>query len=455
MNDLALDEAANLIGSVLFDNSIMEACAEVRPEHFREPAHGAVWAAIQTRVASGRLAEPIVINAAMGDDEAYAELGGLRFLCECIDVAAPMAASAHAEVLIAAAKRRGMFQLGDKLKALAGQGTDADLVLAEAERALAELSRQGGKPLAVPAGLNALDMVEEAYAGGFTGTPTGIAALDRVTGGIRTEDVWFIGGRTSMGKSVLGLGLARGLAEQGRGVLVFSLEMPMRECQARLIADIAHDPQHYGHDVRYGDILKGRGSPDQRDRARRAARRLASLPISIADAGGLTINDIRVQASRQMRAWERAGVKPGAVMIDHIGLVRAHTDRGGSKPAETADIVNELKALAKALGSPVVALCQVSRNTESRNDKRPTLADLNWSGAIEQIADLICLLYRESYYLERSGEAEDQHRAVMLEHDLDLLIPKNRSGPACNVKAWIDVSCNAVRDRAEPERVRA
>jgi replicative DNA helicase len=168
----------------------------------------------------------------------------------------------------------------------------------------------------------------------------------------------------------------------------------------------------------------------------------------ICDAGGLTIDDIRVQALRQMRAWDRAGVARGCVLIDHIGLVRP-VKKGDSKAADTADIVNELKSLAKAIRAPIIVLSQVNRGPEGRQDKRPTAADLNWSGAIEQIADMICLLYRESYYLERSADRADRDSAVFVENKLELLIQKNRSGPTCNLEAWIDVACNAVRDVSE------
>jgi replicative DNA helicase len=275
---------------------------------------------------------------------------------------------------------------------------------------------------------------------------TGVDSLDHVTGGIRPEDVWIVGGRTSMGKSVLACSLARGLAQQGLGVLFFSLEMPLREVQARLISDIAYDAeaQYSGGNVRYGDILKGRGETHIRERARAAACQLASLPIAVNDQGGLTVSEIRAQTLRQFRAWEKVGVKPGACIIDHIGLVIPER-RTDNKAADTADTVNELKPMAKQTGAPVIALCQVNRQTESRNDKRPTPSDLNWSGAIEQAADLICLLYRESYYLERSPDAEDKDRAFAIKHDLELIIGKNRSGPICTVKAFIDVASNAVR----------
>ena len=114
-------------------------------------------------------------------------------------------------------------------------------------------------------------------------------------------------------------------------------------------------------------------------RARHAARRLAELPIVIDDKGGLSIDDIRSRALRQVRAWEKAGIKPGAIIIDHIGLV-SPSRQTDNKAADTAETVNQLKPLAKALQCPVAALVQVNRQTEGRNDKRPTMADLNWSG---------------------------------------------------------------------------
>jgi replicative DNA helicase len=168
------------------------------------------------------------------------------------------------------------------------------------------------------------------------------------------------------------------------------------------------------------------------------------LPINVTDAGNLTIDDIRSQALRQVRAWEKADIAPGAVLIDHIGLVKP-VRKTESKAADTADTVNELKGLAKQLRCPVISLVQINRATESRSDKRPTMADLNWSGSIEQIADLVCLLYREAYYKERGSEL-DRADAFAVRHKLELLIHKNRSGPIVTLDAWADVACNAIRD---------
>lgn len=447
----AVESEVALIGAAMLDKEqASDAVERIKPDLFSEPTFARIWAFIQAQ--PGKV-DPFLVSQAFADDAAVKELGGQTFLMEAYDRANFFSLPAHIDAVVDAATRREVSGLAREYQGLcekeAGQG---EALLADLERGLSEIARRHvSRPQAIPAGIGALEMLEAAYSGEFVGTPVGLDAIDRVTGGIRQDDVWFIGGRTSMGKSVMGLCLARGLAEQGRGVFMFSLEMPMREVQARLIADIAYDrsiPENTydGGNVRYGDILKGRGTQFQKDRARKAARQLASLPLVVNDRAGHTIEEIRAQALRQVRAWEKAGVEPGAILIDHIGLVRAHTKRGDSKAAETADIVNELKGLAKQVGAPVIALCQVSRNTENRNDKRPTLADLNWSGAIEQIADFVCLLYREAYYLERSNDDDALLQAARARHDLELLIQKNRSGPICNVKSYVDIGCNAIRD---------
>ena len=459
MSALYLMEAEqSVIGGVFVaEDARDEVMERVRPEHFFDAVHQRIWAAILKARRSGSF-DMVTIHGAMMQDDGYRAMGP-TFLVDLIDKASAWSLLAHVDVVLERAARRAIVSLAQSVTKAAqdtSQG-DAEAILADLERDAADIARAGvSRPMAVPVGLTALDTIEAAWRGEYVGTSVGLDCLDRVTGGIRRDDVWFIGGRTSMGKSVVALSLARGIAEQGKGVMMFSLEMPLREVQARLISDIGYDTalvynSHDGGNVRYGDLLKGRGTPEQKGRARDSARKLASLPLAVTDVGGLTIDDIRLQAQRQLRAWEKAGVERGAILIDHIGLVKP-TRRSDSKAAETADTVNELKALAKYLGAPVIALCQVNRNTESRNDKRPTLADLNWSGAIEQIADMICLLYRESYYLERSADEADQADAIRRQYDLELLIHKNRSGPICNIEAFVDVACNAVRDKDNPMR---
>lgn len=455
----ALASEQAVIGAALYDPEACDAALErLRPDMFFEPLHGAAWELI----AAGRR-NSAAVDATALDDALKATGAGIvagdGYFRGLVAGATLWALQSHVDAVADRATRRAIHLLANETAERCANVLDGsgDLILAELERGAADVARASGSAtLAVPAGLDAMDMLDAAYRGENRGVPVGLDCLDRVTSGIRQEDVWVIGARTSMGKSVLGLNLVRGIAQQGRGSMVFSLEMPRREVQARLISDLAFERRRAFHDcpnpnVRYSDILQGRSIKDQRQLATDGARALASLPITVCDAGGLTIDDIRVQAQRQMRAWDRAGVARGCVLIDHIGLVRP-VRNSGNKAADTADTVNELKAMAKALRCPIIALSQVNRGPEGRQDKHPTVADLNWSGAIEQIADLICLLYRPAYYLERSGEQVDRDNAAFVENELELMIHKNRSGPLCSPKAFVDVACNAVRDVEERNR---
>jgi replicative DNA helicase len=451
-----------VIGCALFDPAQSEDAFErLQPHHFALRLNALIWEAMLAAKRLGRLVEPIAINEAIKADADYQQRGGMAYLAEAIDRAHLFSLPSHVELLLDRSIRRDVQALTAEAQKLAAEtfDTTGETVLGFLERGAADIAKQSARTVAVPAGLSALEMLEDSFAGKFAGTSVGLGCIDHVTGGIRPDDVWFIAGRTSMGKSVKAVCLARGIAEQGRGVMFFSLEMPLREVQARLIADIAYDRQlpvqgPEGGNVRYGDLLKGRGTNWQKDRARGSARALASLPISVMDRGGLTIEDIRIQAQRQLRAWDKAGVPRGAIIIDHIGLVKPFK-RTENKAADTSDLVNELKPLAKQLQTPIIALAQVNRQTESRNDKRPTLGDMNWSGSIEQIADFACLLYREAYYLERSPAEEDKAEAFRKRFDIELIVAKNRSGPICTVHAFADIASNVIRDRDEPQRAYA
>lgn len=439
-----LESEHAVIGAAMNEPAACAAAFDrLTPDHFHEPYHGRIW----KKLRQGGPVDPTALAQAFANDPAFADMGGARYFFDLWDKAYIPTVDVHASAILDAAMRRQIHAVATSAAARAATTPgEAGRIIADLERAAADIARERASS-AVPLGLDALENLEAAWRGDFRGEPVGLDCIDKVTGGIRPTDVWFVGGRTSMGKSVMGLEIAHGIAAQGRGVLIFSLEMPKVECQMRMIASAALARQEI-EQVRYGDLLKGKSIPPAlKDRAKHAARYLAGLPILVDDAGGLTIDEIRSRALRQVRTWEKAGIQPGAIIIDHIGLV-APVRKTENKAADTSDTVNELKPLAKALRCGVVALVQINRGTEGRNDKRPTVADLNWSGAIEQIADFVGLLYRESYYLARSSSREDQNRADLLEHELEIIIAKNRSGPICHVKAWVDVASNAVRDAA-------
>jgi len=438
----AWQSEAALIGAAMFDPaSCADIFARVQPCHFFEPVHALMWEAL----ASGPALDPVLLAEKMAPHTAFAELGGVRYLADLIDHAYTPSIDSHADAVIDAAMRRSIIALAEHATASARTPGQGEAVVAMIERSCADIAREGSTASrARHLGLTALSNLEAAMRGDFRGASTGLAGVDRVTGGIKAGDVWSIAGRTGMGKTIAAGVMARSIARDGRGVLIFSLEVPERDMQARIMADYAFGLGSRER-LRFSDILQGRLSHETADMAREAAKHVATLPIQINDDGGLTIEDIRSQSLRQVRAWEKAGVTPGAILIDHLGLVKP-VRKTDSKAADTSDTANELKALAKAVRCAVVAFSQINRATENRSDKRPTLGDLNWSSSIEQISDVVCLLYRQSYYDARSPDPDDRARADANEHDLELIVAKNRSGPICTTKAFIDLPSSAIRD---------
>jgi replicative DNA helicase len=451
----ALESEQAVIGCALCFPESAEAIERLRPEQFYEPVHQSIWEAILNARGRGLLSDPALVAQTIAGPQ-LDQAGGLGYLLEMVDKAVLWSLTSHVEVIADRAMRRSLKALASEAASRAGMiDVSATALLSELEQGAAEIGRHDAAP-ATPVGLDAMEYLEAAREGRFRGVSVGLECLDRITGGIQQDAVWIVGGRTSMGKSIFQTVIPQAIAEQGRGVVMFSLEMPRREVQARLIASIAYDPNlvpyhNDGGNVEFADLLRGQGTREQRERANRAARKLASLPMSVVDRGGLSLDDIISQSRRQVRAWEKVGVQPGAIIIDHLGLVSSRTSRD-SKAAEVADTVDRLKGAAKLIGAPIIAAAQLNREAEKRNDKRPTMADLNWSGSIEQIADLVCLMYRDAYYLQRSPSKEDRDRAFIDKYELELIVPKNRSGPTCALKAKIDVACNAIWDAPENER---
>lgn len=455
----SLDAENMILGAVLaYPDECELAFERLSPEAFSEPLFAFIWEQVLAIRAKGQLPDPVIVAEACQGD-AFEKMGGLGWLLDLVDRAAVWALQGHVEIVQDRALRRQIKDMADRalhqveLVDVPGAETLSDL-----EKQAADIGRREAGT-ARPLGIDALDMLNAARSGQYKGASVGLKCLDRITGGIQQDHVWIIGGRTSMGKSVVLTELAKGISAQGKGVLMFSLEMPRREVACRVISGLAYDPEKrtYGPDggnVQFPQLLRGEGTPEQRRWSDDAARKLASFPLVVDDDGGLKLEQIINRARRQFRAWERAGVTPGALIIDHLGLVQPGR-KTDNKAADVSETVDQLKAAAKMIGAPIIAAAQLNRNAEGRNDKRPSMADLNWSGSIEQIADLVCLLFRESYYLERSANPQDKQDGFMKRNELELLVTKNRSGPTCVLKASVDVACNAVWDHPDDVAVAA
>jgi replicative DNA helicase len=268
-------------------------------------------------------------------------------------------------------------------------------------------------------------------------------------GGWRRGRLYVIGGRPGAGKTTAALSLLLRTAERGHGVLMFELEMTAQELTEIALCDMAWSSKAR---IEYRDLSTFTDiSQDKVERLCAADNRLQRLPFVISDSPGLTIAEIRSQAMQYAQRLEASGSRLEVVCIDHLNLVKATGRYQSNKVAETEEVSNALKALAKELKCAVVVLCQLNRGVEGRDDKRPGLADLRWSGAIEQDADMVMFVYREAYYLSKpvddpTADIERQDRLREVQNRLEVIVAKHRGGPTPVLEFFCDMGCGVVRD---------
>jgi replicative DNA helicase len=444
-----------LLGILLYDNAAFERVEDLAGEHFYEHFHGRLFDAIADAVRRNVLAEPILLAERFKDDPAYIELGSVRYLANLVDVAPPSSNAAdYARAIRETHRRREILNVAYDMALAAKSGaTESIEIIEAAERQLFDLTETRAKTSgfsALAGSLHAaMSSAKAAYerGGGITGITTGLIDLDRKLGGLHDSDLIIIASRPSMGKTSLGLNIADAAAKSGRDVGFNSLEMSDEQLALRLLAEKASIPS---------DVIR-RGALQGRDfyRLEEAAERLETLRIHIDPTGAIPISKIAARARRLKRT---KGLD--LLIVDYLQLAT-----NGGKPEnrvqEVSAISAGLKAIAKDLSIPVVALAQLSRQVESRDDKRPNLADLRDSGSIEQDADVVIFIYREAYYLARSEPAEGTEKHVDWQEKMercrnvaDLIIAKQRHGPIGTVKVSFDEALtkfgNLARDDPHP-----
>ena len=273
------------------------------------------------------------------------------------------------------------------------------------------------------------------------GATTGLRILDAKLNGYRRGQLYVIAGRPGMGKSAFMCSSLRRTAESGVGVGIFSLEMTREEIAARMISD-AMDSTSAPF---FGTLLKGEMREEHGTAAWEASEAISQAPMHIDDSARLTFAQIAAKARRLKTEMEVAGITLGVVCIDHMGLVTPSERYAGNKVAEAGEVSGRARALAKELDCCVVLLCQLSREVEKRDDKRPVMSDLRWSGEIEQDAHVVGFLYREEYYLNQEADP-DIEKQRDARWKMDFLIRKNRNGSTEDVRLWCSIAHSSIRD---------
>ncbi|MSO65633.1 MAG: replicative DNA helicase [Alphaproteobacteria bacterium] len=462
-----------LLGAILINN---ETAAQISgflvPEHFFEPIHGRIFEAMLRLIDRGQIANPTTLRALFERDEALAEIGGADYLKRLAGGAVTIInAEDYGRLIHDMAVRRQLIAVGEDMVNIAYDSAVDDSATMQIEAAeqrlynLAEKGRyEGGFRPFSSALVEAVHNIEQAKRreGHLTGVGTGLRDLDARLGGLHSSDLVILAGRPSMGKTALATNIAvnaaRAYREQkndrgetvvaeGAVVAFFSLEMSAEQLAARILSEETGIPSE--------KLRRGQLSEDDFLRLVQSSQRLEQYRLFIDDTPALSIATLRARA-RRLKRLENLGM----VVVDYLQLVRPASSRGSdNRVLEIADITQGLKALAKELNVPVLALSQLSRQVEQRDDKRPQLSDLRESGAIEQDADIVMFIFREEYYHERkrpTNEASPEHAEWKAKMDevqgiAEVIVGKHRHGPTGTVKLLFNGKLTKFANLANPD----
>ena len=447
-----IEAEQQLLGAILTNNDVFDRIAAIiKPQHFYEPVHARIFEIAAARIQKNTLASPVTLKTFLEDDEGLKELGGTAYLARLAGAAiSSFAARDYAQMLYDLAIRRELIRLGREISERATDVTVSDEPkeqIVAAEQALYKLGEEGqsesGFQSFLKAVTEAVNVANTAYqrGGGMAGLSTGLVDLDKKLGGLHPSDLLILAGRPSMGKTSLATNIAyniakaykRGLKPDGTegavdgGVVgFFSLEMSAEQLAGRILAEAS---EISSHKIRQGDMTEA-----EFRRFVEAAKQLEACPLFIDDTPALPISQLAARARRLKRTH---GLD--VLIIDYLQLCRGTAE---NRVNEIAEISMGMKAIAKELNIPVIALSQLSRQVESREDKRPQLSDLRESGSIEQDADCVLFVYRGEYYKERE-KPDEAHADAMaawmqdmerLHGKAEVIIGKQRHGPIGTVE---------------------
>ncbi|MEC7557917.1 MAG: replicative DNA helicase [Planctomycetota bacterium] len=421
-----LEAERGVLGSVLLMNEVLDEVVEVlAADHFYTDGHRKIFSAIRRLYDNGTQAiDPLTLAEELDRHSQLDDIGGASYLEQVLE-SVPHAAHARYYAGIVREKwvqRQLIFACNEILSECYDGSNDPDDVLSAAEQRIFRILDDQGEPRKIEIKdilLDAFDRINERMENDevISGIPTGFPDLDQRLNGLQPSELVVLAARPSMGKTALVCNLAEGVAmEAGQGVLLFSLEQSNLELAERLLCIRS---QVNSHRLRSGTL-----DDDERKLLVHASAELSEAPLFLDDQPGRTIAQITAVARRLQR---RNGVR--VVIIDYLQLIEPE-DKSSPREQQIALITRRLKALAKELSVPVIALAQLNRGVEHREDKRPRLSDLRESGAIEQDADVVMFLHRPEHYNpeDRPGEA-------------DVIIAKNRNGPTDSVTlTWIKES---------------
>ena len=471
-----IDAEQALLGAILVNNDAYYRISDfLEPAHFFEDLHRRIFEVASSLIKAGKVATPITLKTFLGDQD----LGGVtvsqylaRLAAEATTV---INAEAYGRAIYDLAIRRSLIGIGEDMVNVAYDApveTSPRDQIEDTERRLYELAEKGrydgGFQRFSEALTTAIDMAAAAYKrdGGLSGISTGLRDLDHNMGGLQRSDLIVLAGRPAMGKTALATNIAFNIAKAYRGekqpdgtikavnggvVGLFSLEMSAEQLATRIIAEQSGVSSFK---IRRGNISEG-----DFYKITEAAREMQAMPFNIDQTGGISIAQLAARARRLKR---QRGLD--LLVVDYIQLLSGSAKKGDNRVQEITEITTGLKALAKELDVPILALSQLSRQVEARDDKRPQLSDLRESGSIEQDADVVMFVYRDEYYLKakepKAGTEEHfkwQDEMGRVHGKAEVIIAKQRHGPTGTVQLAFQAEVTRFTDLADedklPERI--
>ncbi|MBX7146042.1 MAG: replicative DNA helicase [Alphaproteobacteria bacterium] len=456
-----------LLGALLVNNQLYDRINEfLKPEHFADTLHGRIYRAISQIIERGQIANPLILKNQFDQDPALIDIGGGSYLVKLADsVVTLVNIQDYAKEIYDLYLRRQLINLGNDVVNNAFEFKDVNFAATQqiewAEEHLYQLAETGQIESRLQSFHSALTIAIEiantAYKkdSHITGVTTGFIDLDRKLGGFHPSDLIILAGRPSMGKTALATNLAFNAAlaydkhkqnpdhlNSGGKVVFFSLEMSSEQLATRILAEQTG--------ISSDRIRRGELKQDDFNKFAIVAQKLQDLPLYIDDTPALTVSALRTRARRLKRQFEI-----GFIVIDYLQLMQPGSERSRSenRVQEVSEITRGLKALAKELNVPILALSQLSRAVETREDKRPQLADLRESGSIEQDSDVVMFIFREQYYHERTPpkqrDDEDpekfarrvtmwQEKGAKIHNVAEVNIAKQRHGPIGTIELFFD-----------------
>lgn len=452
----SVEAEQQLLGAILMGEALPSvAAAHGGAAIFHDPVHAEIYR-VCARLAKNDMAiSPVTVKAAMSDDlaEALRELGGSAYLARMAGSAvATRYAADYAAVLGEQKARRDVLNVMREASAMLAKGEmNAADVAARIEAGLSvlEAGSSGVKPVSMTSAIT--DAMRDAYAA-FNGevgrsVPSGIYALDGMTGGFNEGELWLLGGRPSMGKTGVMLTMALNAARAGHPVVIASLEMTPKALAMRALAE---QTAQNNYATAYSDIRRGQFNEAQGEKIKEAARQLAGLPVTFLPREYQDADLLQVGVKQALKPY-RDGPTP-LVLIDYAQLMRS---KAKGRYEQITEISLALKGMAMSLSVPMIVLSQLSRAVEQREEKRPMMSDLRESGQLEQDADGVIFCYRDEYYLEREEPDRDdldKHEAwsaalSAARNKLELIVAKQRGGQVGTAHVMFNPAINRVWER--------